>query len=96
MADLEGKENKIEEMKDDIEKLEPTDRDIIVVNVPEDSPDIQLEKVVDEVTRVLNSIEPSPGLLVVPTDYDIQNVPEQKMNDMGWFRRVDVQPEDEE
>lgn len=77
-------------MKDNIKKLEPSDNDVLVLKVPKDSTNLEVEEVAQELMGVLRSIDPSPGFLIIPEDIDIENVPERKMNKMGWFRRVDV------
>lgn len=77
-------------MEEKIKKLEPSDNDILVIRVPEDASDVELEEVIYELTDVLRSIDPSPGFIVIPESMDIDNIPERKMNEIGWFRRVDV------
>lgn len=77
-------------MEEKIKKLEPDDNDVLVIRVPEDAGDIEIQEAVYELSDVLRNIEPSPGFIIIPDHMDIENIPEQNMNDMGWFRRVDV------
>ena len=76
-------------MEKELQKLEPSDRDVIIIRVDENITSREINDTVNAFQNALKSIEPSPAFIIMPRDMDVENIPERKMNNMGWYKRVD-------
>jgi len=81
-------------MEKELQKLEPSDGDVILIKVDENTTEVDMQETIEAFNNALKSIEANPAYIIMPKNMEVSDLPERKLNNIGFYRRVDVEVND--